>query len=168
MLYNGLHSYFPLERHPMIDRSLLKFRLAVLFSLCLSAVAVPCCLSQAAKQVVKSQADLPRFNYPIAGTAGELLQSDDATFNVFAAKVKSDVDSVLSGYDIQDHAALRSLLGVELNLQVLSGNDKRGPRNHRQTTRPAGQAGCETAHGASASGHDRSREGDRPEFGRGL
>jgi subtilisin family serine protease len=108
----------------MIDRPMIKFRLAVLFSLCLmSAVAVPYCVCQGAKQVVKSQADLPRFNYPISGTAGDLLQSDDATFNVFAAKVQADVDSVLNGYDIQDHAALRSLLGVELNLQVLSGND---------------------------------------------
>jgi len=39
-----------------------------------------------AKKVVKSEADLPRFNYPISGTATELLQSDDATFGKQAAR----------------------------------------------------------------------------------
>jgi hypothetical protein len=75
----------------------------------------------AAKTVVKTQDDLPRFNYPIAGTATALLTADDATFNAFAAKVGADVDSVLAGYDIQDHATLRSLLTVRLAVQVLSG-----------------------------------------------
>jgi subtilisin family serine protease len=77
----------------------------------------------AAKKVVKTQDDLPRFNYPIPGTAAELVSSDDATFNEFAAKVRTDVDSVLRDYDIQDHATLRSLLGVKLGLQVLSGTE---------------------------------------------
>jgi subtilisin family serine protease len=76
------------------------------------------------KKVVKTQDDLPRFNYPISGTATELLQSDDATFNAFGAKVKTDVDSVLNGYDIQDHATLRGLLNVRLSLQLLAGDDK--------------------------------------------
>ena len=74
-----------------------------------------------AKKVVKTQDDLPRFNYPITGTATDLVKSDDATFNAFASKVQADVDSVLSDYDIQDHATLRSLLSVQLALQVLSG-----------------------------------------------
>lgn len=81
-------------------------------------------LSQGAKQVVHSQADLPRFNYPIAGTASDLVQGDDATFSQFAAKVEADVDSVLNGYDIQDHAALRSLLEVKLDLAILKGKDE--------------------------------------------
>jgi hypothetical protein len=76
-----------------------------------------------AKKVVKTQADLPRFNYPIAGTATALLTSDDATFNVFAAKVQTDVDSVLNDYDIQDRATLRGLLAVRLELQLLAGNE---------------------------------------------
>ncbi len=83
------------------------------------------CLAQAgAKKVIKSEADLPRFNYPMTGTATELLQSDDATFNVFAAKVQADVESVLNDYEIQDHATLRDLLGVEVDLQLLAGNDR--------------------------------------------
>jgi subtilisin family serine protease len=75
-----------------------------------------------AKKVVKTENDLPRFNYSIAGTATDLLNSDDATFNIFAAKVQADVDSVLNDYDIQDRATLRSLLSVRLVLQLLAGN----------------------------------------------
>jgi subtilisin family serine protease len=78
----------------------------------------------AQKKVVKTEDDLPRFNYPIDGTATALLQSDDATFNAFAAKVKTDVDSVLTDYDIQDHATLRGLLNVRLALQLLANDDK--------------------------------------------
>jgi subtilisin family serine protease len=80
--------------------------------------------AQAQKKVVKSEDDMPRFNYPISGTATELLQSDDATFNVFAARVKSDVDSLLTNYDIQDHASLRDILNVRISLQLLAGDDK--------------------------------------------
>ena len=89
----------------------------------LVAFAVPIA-ALAQKKVVKTEADLPRFNYPISGTATELLQSDDATFNAFSAKVKTDVDSVLNDYDIQDHAALRDLLSVRVALQLLAGDDK--------------------------------------------
>ena len=77
-----------------------------------------------AKKVVKTEADLPRFNYPLTTTATELLKSDDATFNAFAAKVRADVDSVLNDYDVQDHAALRDLVGVKLQLELLAGDDE--------------------------------------------
>jgi len=77
-----------------------------------------------AKKVVKTEADLPRFNYPLTTTATELLQSDDTTFNAFAAKVRADVDSVLDGYDVQDHSALRDLIGVKLQLALLAGDDE--------------------------------------------
>jgi subtilisin family serine protease len=95
------------------------------------ALAVPASggvLAQAASQppartVVRTQDDLPRFNYPIAGTATGLLTADGATFAVFAGKVRADVDSVLARYDIQDRATLRSLLNVRLALQMLSGTE---------------------------------------------
>jgi hypothetical protein len=80
--------------------------------------------AQTPKKVVKSEDDLPRFNYPINGTATALLQSDDATFNVFATRVKTDIDSLLTDYDIQDHASLRDILNVRISLQLLAGNDK--------------------------------------------
>src|ERR1700733_10904162 len=76
-----------------------------------------------AKKIVSSEADLPRFNYAIPGTATQLLTADDATFNTLAGKVRADVDSVLNDYQIQDHATLRSLLGVRLDLQLLANDD---------------------------------------------
>jgi hypothetical protein len=77
------------------------------------------------KKVVKTQDDLPRFNYPVSGTAMALLMSDNATFSVFAARVGADVDSVLANYDIQDRATLRDILTVRAELQVLAGNQDR-------------------------------------------
>ncbi|MGB6974141.1 MAG: S8 family serine peptidase [Terracidiphilus sp.] len=108
------------NRNRMFSLSLL-----ALLPLWVVSVSASHCFAQAAaKRVVKTEADLPRFNYQVSGTATGLLQSDDATFNVFAAKVKADVDSVLENYDIQDHAAMRELLGVRLDLQLLAGDNK--------------------------------------------
>jgi subtilisin family serine protease len=110
----------------MIRSAVRKFSAPLLFTLAVASpfvVPVTTSFAQTAiKKVVKTQDDLPRFNYAIAGTATELLTSDDATFNVFAAKVQGDVDSVLNDYDIQDRATLRGLLGVRLQLQLLAGN----------------------------------------------
>jgi hypothetical protein len=89
----------------------------------LLALAVFPAGAQAPKKVVKSEDDMPRFNYPITGTATALLQSDDATFNVFALRVKTDIDSLLTAYEIQDHATLRGILNVRLSLQLLAGDD---------------------------------------------
>jgi len=86
-------------------------------------LALPCAGQGAGKKVVRTEADLPRFNYPVPGTATQLLQSDDATFNAFAARVQADVDSVLNGYEIEDHAALRDLYGVKLSLDLLAGRN---------------------------------------------
>ena len=97
-------------------------RFAALLAVVGILALAPAALAQ--KKVVKTEDDLPRFNYPIAGTATALLQSDDATFNAFAAKVKTDVDSVLTDYDIQDHATMRGLLNVRLALQLLANDDK--------------------------------------------
>ena len=78
------------------------------------------------KKKVTSQADLPRFSYPITGRASELVQADDATFNAFAAKVRTDVDTVLRDYEIDDKATLRTLLSVKLDLQELAGEYQSG------------------------------------------
>lgn len=96
----------------------------VLALLAASALALGAFGAQAdtAKKVVKTQDDLPRFNYPLAGTATALLTADDATFGVFAAKVGADVDQVLADYDIQDRATLRAILSVRAELQVLAGD----------------------------------------------
>jgi subtilisin family serine protease len=76
------------------------------------------------RKKVISQADLPRFTYPIAGTASDLLQADAGTFSAFAAKVRADLDSIFAIYDIEDKATLRSLLSARLNLQQASGENQ--------------------------------------------
>ncbi len=68
--------------------------------------------AQTAKKVVRTQNDLPRYSYPVSGTAGALLNADDATFAALAAKVRADVDRTLADYDIHDHASLRDLLST--------------------------------------------------------
>jgi hypothetical protein len=73
------------------------------------------------KKIVHSANDLPRFTYPIDGTASALLQSDPATFNAFAAKVKADIDGVLADYEIDDRATLRDLIGTEVTIEMLAG-----------------------------------------------
>jgi hypothetical protein len=78
-----------------------------------------------AKKKVASDADLPRFSYPLTVAPSELLAADDATFAAFAQKVSADVESVLAGYDIDDKATLRSLLGARFDAQMLAG-DKKG------------------------------------------
>ncbi len=76
-----------------------------------------------ARKAVNTLDDLPRFTYPIAGTATDLVKADDKTFDAFAAKVRADVDAVLAQYDIQDHGEVRSLLTTRLLLQMLSGTE---------------------------------------------
>ena len=106
-------------------RCMSRLAILALFSFIAVSVFTPFYFAQTAgKKVVKTQADLPRFNYKIAGTATDLLQSSDATFGEFAGKVKSDVASVLTNYDVQDHASMRELLGVKLDLQLLAGDNQ--------------------------------------------
>ena len=52
------------------------------------------------------------------------MQSDSATFNAFAAKVKADLDSVFRDYDIDDKATLRSLLSARVSLQQAAGENQ--------------------------------------------
>ena len=78
--------------------------------------------AQPAKTKVLKQADLPRFSYPVSGTATQLVESDDATFDAFARKVRADVDAVLANYDIEDRSTLRQILAVKLDLQELGGD----------------------------------------------
>ncbi len=74
-----------------------------------------------AKTKVSRQAELPRFSYAIAGTASQFVESDDATFNAFASKVRADLDHVLADYEIVDPSTLRRLLSAKLDLQELAG-----------------------------------------------
>jgi len=86
---------------------------------------VPCFYPQTSgKKKVASQSDLPRFTYPVKGSASDLLQSDDATFNAFASKVRADLDSTFRDYEVDDKATLRLLLQAKLDVQQLAGENQ--------------------------------------------
>src|SRR5580698_1516891 len=74
------------------------------------------------KKFVHSQTDLPRFSYPVQGTASALVRDGGPAFDAFAAKVRTDLDSIFRDYQIDDHATLRTLLGARASLQELSGD----------------------------------------------
>jgi subtilisin family serine protease len=74
------------------------------------------------KQVITKQADLPRFSYPIAGTATKFVEADAPTFDAFAAKVGHDVDGVLTGYQIDDKSTLGQLLSAKIGIQEIAGD----------------------------------------------
>ena len=75
------------------------------------------------KKTINSEADLPRFSYPVTGTAQALLISDTPTFNSLARQVRHDLESILRDYDIQDRGVLLHLLSDEVDLQIWFGGD---------------------------------------------
>ena len=86
------------------------------------ALLVCCAWAQAnRKKIVKSGDDLPRFTYPLKGSASALVEADDATFNAFAEKVRADLDTIFRDYEINDKATMRDLLDARLDLQMLGG-----------------------------------------------
>lgn len=98
---------------------------SLLASLLLFILIVPFSHSQSVpKKKVNSQADLPRFSYPVTGSASDLVQADDSTFNAFAAKVRTDLETIFRNYEIADKATMRSLLSARLDLQELAGENQ--------------------------------------------
>ncbi|MGA2727898.1 MAG: S8 family serine peptidase [Terracidiphilus sp.] len=77
-----------------------------------------------AKKTVSSEADLPRFSFPLDQPASQLLSAKDAAFAPFAKQVGAAVESVLSGYSITDKQTLRDLLFAKAQLEILDGNAK--------------------------------------------
>jgi len=100
---------------------------ACAFALVTAPAAAPPAGAQAVtKKTVTTAADLPAFTYPIEVAPSALVQADAATFDPFAARVRANLETVLSGYDIEDRATLRALLEEKLELQVLSGSEDTG------------------------------------------
>ncbi len=97
------------------------FFAACLLPLALSLTVVA---QQSAKKRVSSQDDLPRFTYRMAKPASDLVQADDATFNDFSGKVRSDLEKILQDFEIQDKATLRLLLSARFDLQQLAGENQ--------------------------------------------
>jgi subtilisin family serine protease len=80
-----------------------------------------CSGQETAKKKISSERDLPRFVYPIKGSASELVQADDATFTTFAAKVRTDLDIIFRDFGIEDKSTRRTLLNARVDLQILTG-----------------------------------------------
>ncbi len=92
---------------------------ALLIVVSLAAIAVQPALA-ADKIKVTSLDELPRFVYPIEGSASQLLVSDE--FPAFAVRVRKDVEHVLAAYDIEDPSTLQGLYGVMQRLEFQAGN----------------------------------------------
>jgi subtilisin family serine protease len=99
--------------------------MAMLAGLAQPAHAAPS-VGRAEPVLVRSAADLPRFSYALKGTATSLLESDDATFGVFAMQVRRDVDRTLRDYRIEDKPTLSELLKAKMALQELAGDAAEG------------------------------------------
>jgi subtilisin family serine protease len=80
----------------------------------------------AGKAKVASETDLPRFLYPLKQPASALVEADSATFDAFLGKARTDLESVIRDYDIEDKATLRLVLGAKLDMQELGGDYKGG------------------------------------------
>jgi subtilisin family serine protease len=78
--------------------------------------------AQAPKKKITRAADVPRFQYSISGKVEDLVRSEQS-FRPFAAQVRTNVESVLRDYEIDDAATKRGLLGTLLALDILEGHD---------------------------------------------
>jgi Subtilase family len=74
----------------------------------------------AVKPRIEKAADLPRFSYPIKGRLEDIVRSREA-FAAFAAPLRRDTESVLSGYDIADKGMQRDLMTQLAILDYLDG-----------------------------------------------
>lgn len=70
---------------------------------------------------IRSLNELPERTYIVDSSASDLMESD-AAFDQLAVPLSRDISADLLAYDIQDRAALKQLLGVEMNIAVLRGD----------------------------------------------
>ncbi len=76
-----------------------------------------------AHQTIASEADLPRFSYPLATAPSELLHADAAAFDIFAGQVEADLHRTLADCQITDQVTQRALLEPLFYLALLAGQD---------------------------------------------
>jgi subtilisin family serine protease len=78
--------------------------------------------AQPPKKKITRAADVPVFQYSIGGKVEDLVRSEQA-FRPFAAQVRTNVESVLRDYEIDDATTKRGLLAALVALDVLEGHD---------------------------------------------
>ncbi len=91
----------------------------ILLPLCVGMVGSCAAFAQ---KTVNSATDLPRFDFPLGRQASTFLTANDDQFLAFTAKVEAAVDSLISGYTINDKETLRELVGAKLDAQLLRGD----------------------------------------------
>ena len=92
--------------------------------LCLFLLSATTLIAQT-KPRITTEAELPRFTYPVSGTTQQLLEAPTPEFLAFARPVLADIGTLLAGYDIEDHATLRRLLEARLGVDLIaSGRDQ--------------------------------------------
>ena len=70
---------------------------------------------------IEKQADIPRFSYAITEPL-ETVVRDKLAFAKATEKIRADMESVLSQYDIADKASQRAYLSAIVQLDFLKGN----------------------------------------------
>ena len=73
------------------------------------------------KQRIEKEADIPRFSYAITEPL-ETVVRDKAIFAAVTAKIRTDMQSVLDGYDIADKASQRAFLSTLAAMDFLAGD----------------------------------------------
>lgn len=87
---------------------------------CVLSIATAVANAADARPRIAKAADLPRFTYQVDGRVEDIVR-DPAKFAPFAAAVRRDIESVLAGYEIDDHATLRELEGELALIDYLAG-----------------------------------------------
>ncbi len=92
---------------------------------CAAAVAFGClsasALLAADKPKITSQDQLPRFEYPLAGKATDVL-TDEQVYTTLAAQVRRDLDGLLDHYDIEDPTTLQDILRTLMAMDFQAGD----------------------------------------------
>lgn len=73
------------------------------------------------KKKITTIDDLPRYTYDVQTTLTELITSKEL-FTSFAAEVRTDIESVLGTYEIEDKTTLKNYHGILGSLDMLYGN----------------------------------------------
>ena len=82
----------------------------------------PAAETPAAKPKITKLDDLPRYTYPVQGSAVDLI-TNDQKFADFAGAVRTNLEKDLNDYDIEDKTTLKRLKGTLLTLDLLEDKE---------------------------------------------
>ena len=105
------------------------FRLVGVCALLAVIAAAPAAFAEKIK--VENLDDLPRFSYPVEGSVVDVITSDKR-FGEFAAAVRTDIEGVLTTYDIKDAATLQDYYRVLARLDLMAGDDDAAAARYAQ------------------------------------